>query len=640
MKKAIVLLFWIVGLSFVVQAQETLLPLIVNPVLKANAGQVHPPLKASSSLPLPFKDDFSYDYWAPDMYKWQDRWAFVNRTFGPLPPSIGMATLDAIDDTGAVYSWATPTPFQADYLTSQPLRLDSILVGTPDVMQISDSLYLSFYYQPQGYGNNPNEDDSLILEFYDPVADGWYNVWAVPGTSYANFWATYHRPFRQIMIPILDNRYLKDGFMFRFRNYASIANSNLPSWQGNMDQWNLDYIYLNYNRHIYDTAYTDITFVSPPQSLLKNYQQMPSRQFSNTELKDTLRNVISNLNNTINNISYQYVVNEVGAAYTHTYLGGDFDIKPYNSDGYHNWQFHTDPAVDFTLPALSGDSVSFLITHTLGINGWADENLENNTMEFRQDFYNYYAYDDGTAEAGYGLAGTGSRLAYGFTVNHPDTLGAVQMYFNQTYTQASSRYFYLMVWESLNPEKVLYKSKRMRPVMGDSLNAFHTYFISDSVVMINGGFYVGWMQVTDEVLNVGYDQNNDASSHVMFNAAGTWEPSVYHGAVMLRPVFGTAGQAKKQSPLWYESNKLTVGLYPNPIGSDNVLHLNLPANYWELDPETTMTVEIFNAQGIRLYEKPFSETIDISSLQQGFYMLRLNSYGSGERCTKTFSITR
>jgi len=640
MKKTIVLLFWIVGLSFAVQAQESLLPLIVNPVLKANAGQVHPPLKASSALALPFIDDFSYDYWAPDMYKWQDRWAFVNRTFGPLPPSIGMATLDAIDDTGAVYSWATPTPFQADYLTSQPLRLDSILEGTHDVMQLSDSLYLSFYYQPQGYGNNPNEDDSLILEFYDPVADGWYNVWAVPGTTYANFWATYHRPFRQIMIPILDNRYLKDGFKFRFRNYASIANSNLPSWQGNMDQWNLDYIYLNYNRHIYDTAYADVTFVSPPQSLLKNYQQMPSRQFSNTELKDTLRNVISNLNNTINNISYQYVVNEVGGAYTHTYLGGDFDIKPYNSDGYHTWSFHTDPAVDFTLPALSGDSVSFLITHTLGINGWTDENLTNNTMQFRQDFYNYYAYDDGTAEAGYGLAGTGSRMAYGFTVNHPDTLGAVQMYFNQTYTQAASRYFYLMVWESLNPEKVLYKSKRMRPVMGDSLNAFHTYFISDSVVLINGGFYVGWMQVTEEVLNVGYDQNNDASTHVMFNASGIWEPSVYHGAIMLRPVFGTAGQAKKPSPLWYESNKLTVGLYPNPIGSDNVLHLNLPANYWELDPLTTMTVEIFNAQGIRLYEKPFSETIDISSLQQGFYMLRLNSYGSGERCTKTFSVTR
>lgn len=639
MKKTIILLAFFAGLLLPAQAQESLFPLMVNPALKAGKNVVRPPVKASTALRLPFLDDFSHDDLAPDPARWQDRYAFVNRTFGPNPPSLGMATLDAIDDTGAVYTWATPTPFEADVLTSQALRLDSVFTGTPDVMNVSDSLYLSFYYQPQGIGNDPNPEDSLLLEFYDPTSDDWYHAWSSPGLTYQAFYAMYNRSFRQVMVPIRDTMFLKDGFRFRFRNFASIANNNLPSWQSNMDQWNIDYVYLNYNRSKNDTVYDDITFVNPPQPLLKNYTQMPARQFSNTELRASFTNSISNLNSTINNISYQYTVREIDGAYTHTYLGGDYDILPWLTNGYHTWSFHATPLVDFTLPALSGDSVSFEITHALGINGWTDDILANDTMKFRQDFYNYYAYDDGTAEAGYGLAGAGSKLAYSFTLAQPDTLGAVQMFFNQTYTPPSSRYFYLMVWESLNPEKVIYKSKRMRPIVGDSLNAFHTYYIEDSVLLLSGTFYVGWQQVTDEVLNIGFDRNNDASSHVMYNAEGSWESTAFQGAMMMRPVLGTAGQAKKASPNFYESDDLTVKLYPNPVAGDQ-LNLNLPANYQELDPEHTMTVEIFSLQGVRLYEGPFAQSLDLSFLAQGYYMLRLNSYASGERCVAKFSVIR
>lgn len=639
MKKIILLLALFTALTGRSRAQESLLPMMVNPVLKAEKDRVLPPLKASTALVLPFRDDFAYASTAPDPARWEDRFAFVNRTFGPNPPSLGMATLDAIDDTGAVYTWATPTPFEADVLTSVALRLDSILTGTPDVMQVSDSLYLSFYYQPQGVGNDPNPEDSLLLEFYDPTSDEWYLAWSTPGTTYQAFYAKYNRSFRQVLVPIRDAMFLKDCFRFRFRNFASIANNNLPSWQSNMDQWNIDYVYLNYNRSKNDTVYDDITFVNPPQPLLKNYTQMPARQFSNAELRASFANSISNLNNTINNISYQYTLREIDGAYTHTYLGGDYDILPWITNGYHTWSFHATPLVDFTLPALSGDSVSFEVTHALGINGWNDDMIDNDTMRFRQDFYNYYAYDDGTAEAGYGLAGAGSKLAYAFTLAQPDTLGAVQMFFNQTYTPPSSRYFYLMVWESLNPEKVIYKSKRLRPVNGDSLNAFHTYFIEDSVLMLSGTFYVGWQQVTDEVLNIGFDRNNDASSHVMYNAEGSWESTAFQGAMMMRPVLGTAGQSKKASPNFYESDKLTVKLFPNPVAGDQ-LNLNLPANYLELDPENTMTVEIFSLQGVRLYEGPFVPALDLSFLAQGYYMLRLNSYASGERCVAKFSVIR
>jgi hypothetical protein len=638
MKKAIVLCGIMLGIISATSAQEILLPLSNNPSLQAQHETWTPTLKAGTALALPFLDDFSYTGYYPVASKWLDNFAFVNRTFGPLPTTLGMVTLDALDDTGAVYTWATPTPFQADYLTSQPLRLDSIFVGSPDIMQVSDSLYFSFYYQPQGYGNPPDEEDSLILEFYDPTSDDWYKVWGSGGISYASFFAQYHRTFRQVMIPIIDTMYLKNGFQFRFRNYASIANSNLPSWQSNMDQWNLDYVYLDFNRYKYDTAYADVAFVNAAPSLLKSYMQMPSRQYVPSELKDTLKNVITNLNSTINNISYRYTVKEVNGAFTYTHLGGDYDINPFNTNGYHAWSFHTAPAVDFALPALIGDSVAFEVTHALGINGWADDLPTNDTMRFVQKFYNYYAYDDGSAEAGYGLAGTGSRLAYRFTLNQPDTLGAVNMFFNQTYTPPTSRYFYLMVWESLSPEKVLYKSKRLRPYVGDSLNAFHTYFIADSIVKLSGTFYVGWQQITDEVLNIGYDINTDASTHVFYNTEGSWQPTVYDGSPMIRPVMGTGGQSKKHDDIYY-SDALILKIFPNPTGL-GYLNLSLPGKYMNMDPENTMTVEIFNYFGQKLKEVPYSSQIDINDLDQGFYLLRLNSYSSSESVTKSFIISR
>ena len=46
--------------------------------------------------------------------------------------------------------------FIADYLSSQPINLD---------YSADKNIYLSFYYQPQGFGDSPEETDSLILEF-------------------------------------------------------------------------------------------------------------------------------------------------------------------------------------------------------------------------------------------------------------------------------------------------------------------------------------------------------------------------------------------------------------------------------------------------------------------------------------------
>ena len=126
-----------------------------------------------SSIKIPFNDDFSKNIMYPDTSLWIDNYGFVNQSFGLNPPSIGIVSLDAVDEKGKIYEHARQVTFPADTLTSRPIRLDSIFSPIPKALSPADSLYFSFFYQPGGgigkpwskLGDAPETDDSLILEF-------------------------------------------------------------------------------------------------------------------------------------------------------------------------------------------------------------------------------------------------------------------------------------------------------------------------------------------------------------------------------------------------------------------------------------------------------------------------------------------
>ena len=234
-KNIIYTAFFIVLYSLNINAQEILIPLTENPALKAyqKKHSTIKNLKAADTLELPFLDDFSTSYLYPDANLWADSFVFINNSYPDLPPSIGVATLDAIDDKGNFYQGAGyEISFTADYLSSKPINLD---------YPGDQSIYLSFYYQPQGLGDNPEEKDSLILEFFDIQNSVWNKVWSRAGSTNQNF--------EQVIIHISDAKYLKKGFRFRFKNLASLSSASVPSKVGNVDHWHIDYVYLNRNRN-------------------------------------------------------------------------------------------------------------------------------------------------------------------------------------------------------------------------------------------------------------------------------------------------------------------------------------------------------------------------------------------------------
>lgn len=647
MSNKIFFLLWLCFPIFLF-GQEVITDLGSNPQIKAFL-KAHPGYNASKApksvnLSIPVIDDFSGKSIFPDSSIWSDRYVYINSNYSYLPPTLGVATFDALNDTGALYSESNAYGFVADFLTSTTIRLDSVFGTGPTSIKIKDSIYFSFLYQPQGMGNAPEEDDSLVLEFYSPASGKWKHVWASEGMTLAAFYTKYNEWFKQVMIPVTDSvAYFHKDFRFRFYNYASLTNSSQPTWAGNVDQWNIDYVYLGKGRTMADSVYKDIAFVQPAPSLLKKYSAMPWSQYlvnPSAELKDSLKMFMRNLDSVNVNMSYCYnVYDESGSLIldpitSPTYDAGSTNIYALSINQFTplNDYLFKSPPVNFTLPASTADSAYFKIVHILKEESETDICRSNDTTFFEQKFYNYYAYDDGTPESGYGFSTANSKLAYRFALSQPDTLRAVKMFFNQTYNNASQKYFYLTVWanESNKPGTVLYQTTRVKPLYEDSLNKFHTYKL-DTALFLSGTFYVGFEQLDNDNLNLGFDKNSDAKSNIMCNVEGTWLTSGYTGALMIRPVFGKPFSLAAIHE--YETQQMQFSVYPNPATNDE-LHISTENNF----DYSNATIEVFDCYGKRVLDLPYVETINISNLSEGLYFLRILQNKMPLSCNNKFII--
>ncbi len=633
-------------------AQERLTGLTVNPSL-TKTMQNYADRQLQQALSLPFFDDFSARKSVlPDSRHWTDNYVFINDDYAVNPPTIGVATFDAIDNFGKVYSHAGPFPFGADTLTSVAIRLDSVFTANSRKITVADSVYFSFFYQPQGLGLNPAASDSLILEFLAPdemdsvfiaadtiVAGGdtvfvaadtlifqnWVRMWSSSGLLLEQFKNNTGDWFQQIMIPVKDSaRFYKPNFQFRFRNYASLADATLPDWQSNGDQWNVDYIYLNTDRSLKDTAYPDVAFAAKAPNMLSRYTSMPFDQYRKNfvnEMADSLDVKISNLFNDDYNASYRYEVTDANDNLIHVYDGGNYFVAPYATNGYVTYPLFAHPAVTFVYPINSQGPVNFTTTHILQ----TEANLgrrENDTISFTQIFSNYLSYDDGTAEAGYGITPEGAQVAYQFKLNKNDSLFGVKMYFNQTLSQGNEQSFYLNIWNDSfgKPGEIIYSRFGYQPVFTDSLNQYF-YYELDSAIYIEPGrfpnwiFYVGWEQSTADMLNIGFDKNNDASKYIFKKTSGDWSNTLFNGALMMRPVIGIEHiLSDEKTP-----TDAKLSIYPNPAYTD-VVGISTDIPQFEL---SRYSIQISTVDGRVVSKLPFDTKINVNHLANGLYFIRL-----------------
>jgi hypothetical protein len=626
MKYFIALLFFILCLNF--SAQEGLRSLTGNPSLfyqnlnpNLPFGSSAPQLRKAASLSLPFKEDFSNAAYQsyPNQLLWSDSSVYVNTGYPIAPMSIGVATFDGLNKFGYPY---TPNLFNlsqslpADTLTSREINAFSAGSAT---LQPSDSIALSFYYQARGRGEAPELTDSLILDFYKPKQQSWTSrIWFAKGNSNSN---TNDTIFKRGFV-FLDSSYLHDGFKFRFRNKATTA--------GNFDHWHLDYIYLDKNRSIKaDTTYDDIAFGYTPSTFLARYYSMPWQQYDASE-KATQNSVFirNNNNNAANmlNMSYEYQMFDQLGTPVHSYAGNaNPDLKSFKYFGWSNFSNHSNPPFSGLFPALT-DSTDYTIKHRIFRSGTNNDFFPGNdtTIQY-QRFRNYYAYDDGTAEGGYYILGTGGQMAIKIKVNVADTLRAVRIYFDPAGSMAAAQSynFRLKIWSATltGPGFPLYTDSTMQPkyFAGPGFKASPEYTLTSPLLLSPGEYFIGFQQFVASGITVGFDKNNDRRSYLYFDSGNGWTQSGVYGALMLRPVFG----AKIEPPvglkeIYNRDDRFLV--FPNPANAEIQIITN--------EKKSNYTLINISGQNIKsgIFENETS--INTSELVNGIYFLMLQSEGT------------
>jgi len=531
---------------------------------------------------------------------WLDDDAYLNRRFGVLPRSLGVVTFDGLNSKGYPYAIGTTLTNTADYLHSKPLDLA--------VYNASDSLYFSFLVQCEGFGDTPEPTDSLRLEFYAKDLDQWQQVWSIGGDTTS--------PFKVVHIPITAAKYFKRGFQFRFSNYGALS--------GALDHFHIDYVHLRAQSNFADTLFKDFAWVYPINTLLQDYTAVPWDHYKNSPkpfcdyFSITIHNGSPSPEN--NQIAAQFTINQGGTLQNQFSIAGSL-----LSNGDLNYQPNTTYTSFHNLSSLGSFDTSaganqqvFLVTGQVSAQF---PNLDiNDTTSFYQSFYNFYSYDDGSAEAAFGPTGVQSRLAVEFNAYEPDSLVGVAFHFVPSVTDVSNKLFLLSVWSNLNghPGDLLYEDEVFfprTPQYADDRGIFIPYYFTDTQkVSVPTSFFVGWRQLDAERLNLGLDRNIDQSDKIQYSVDGgfTWYTSPYAGSAMLHPIFSTA--LDPSLGLYSSIDKpLVWSVYPNP--ASGLLHVNMPASMMG------SRIELRDLFG-KLCVEQTDPIFDVSSLPNGVYYLQ------------------
>lgn len=593
------------------------------------------------SATLPFFDDFTNEDIYPDASRWQTGNVFVNSGFPMMPVNYRAATLDIIDKYGKVYSRGTATPFIGDSLLSVKIRLDS--VGN-HALTPADSLYFSFYYQPGGYGDSPDCDDSLVLQFgygYDEVVfdtvlqnyvtlrkTAWKQVWATEGEEMEPFLAgcNENQYFKKVMIPITDTCFFQEDFRILFFNYGTLPTAMYPNDRSNLDQWNVDFMYLDMNRSLDNDNYPTVNFTHNSPSFLKRYRTMPYKHYKDNpinEINNIFDMYLTNMDVNAHEVRYSCEVEDNNSSWSYSYSSNPFIINQYSNAGVMR-----DSVVmgDFIYPySLPGDTTSFTIRHTIEVVDEHSGEVDGDVLEHQQVFGNYFSYDDGTPEKGYGLVPGDTYFAVQFKVTTLDTVRGVQMLFNRTMNDANFNFFDIVVWRDNNgkPGQEIYTLENRRPIWNDSVLYAFSEYIFDEVVKVNSTFYVGIRQRYSKSINIGFDSSIDNHQYNFYDTGYGWENSSFAGSIMIRPLMGRNTDLNVNAG---ESDNGKIVLYPNP--ANDVVRIS------GYDQMVYREIVVYDLTGRVVKQEYNCNELYVNDLQDGVYILRAVKPNGADETTK------
>jgi len=622
-------------------------------------------------ISLPFFDDFvkgtllsSFRYWAhdggimiPDTNLWlNNSGVYLNNHLGFQHPSAFVASFDGTDRFGRPYNFASSTAKgKADSLVSLKIDLSHLHADT--------GAALTFWFQPQGYaydapdaGTANDSGDSLSL--YVRTKSGWRLVWQTNGTNL--------QPFTKVYIPLKDTVFFHRDFQIKFQNQARLS--------GIYDFWHLDRVMI-YDRR--DSVRSPVDFfrstldlsfyerMSPP---LHTFRSVPMEHFkaqatfnpdgtllTHPLLADSVSALVNNNSDknyaaaigsifsaiTLRSVTAQKIelinapngqilktqgVKTIGSNGLVSQENQNFTLSPFDS-----LRFVTSNQ-DLWRGLTLSDSMILEMRMSFDFAESADLFRRDSVSAFRVNdtlrqyiaLTDYYAYDDGTAEYGFGINAPAGKLAYQFVIPKADTLTAIDIYFPQLETDLvnARKNFYISVWKNINLTDARLDSRIVRrPFVSVSYSPYINQFVRiplrDSIVLADT-FYIGFEEPSFGIYNqllIGYDVHTKYGNKAYYNTAGRWIQVTFPGSLMMRPVFGKTS-FRVQTGL-QDDNTHKVWLYPNPT-RDVV--------FVEAEDGVVSKVQVFDMTNrlLKTFENANPVTqIDLSELPRGVYIVKV-----------------
>lgn len=521
-------------------------------------------LRTEATLNLPFFDDFSTTKTSnPDTKNWlAGSGVYINNTLSNSQPSLNIATFDGLNATGTPYNLVNPlTQNFTDTLTSQPINLAG--------RKAADSLYISFQWMAKGLGELPDSSDYFQLEFLSKT-NGWVTAWQQVGYKLDTI-------YKKQFVKITDAGYFHDAFQFRFRAYG--RNS------GYYDTWHLDYVYLDAKRSVRQPYIFDVAVRKAVSPFLKKYTAMPLRQFRvspQAAMADSVKtDVVNNFNN-FNILTSTFTIKDaVRGTEMFRNVQRSIYVESLKSKGL---AVKTGPlAINSNLDSLKLVT-KFQVTTTDTIPG---VNLKtNDSITSRVDLTDYYAYDDGSAEYGVQVNQKLGRVAVQYTLAKPDTIGGVRLAMVQFNKDIAGQGFTIQIFDNKNgkPDRII-AQRSVAARYPSQRNGFIEYAFSTPVA-VPDTFYVGWLQLNEQPVTVGFDRNSTLGKNVIFYNLGTaWaKETALNGSIMIRPYLGKKAEGVVTGNEPVASTELHF--FPNP---------NKGIINW--DHASLKRIEIYSLQG-------------------------------------------
>ncbi len=617
-------IFFLIALPITTWAQLTVYPLEKNPDTQK---KITARIKAAVPVSLPFWDDFSFttEDHAVDSLWLSNNKVLVSRGQAVNPPTINVASFDGLNEFGAPYNSTDNLDFgYRDTLESQPIKMTE--VGLP----LRNSVFLSFFYQAGGYGEPPDIQDFLRLEFKN-VNEEWETIATLTVENAAD-----PTLFYDTLIRINQDRFYHDDFRFRFISFGRKS--------GRYDSWHIDYVYLNKNRSETDDSYPDRSLSTPVSTIFGQYYSVPVNHFFQQAEINTTSFYIRNLFDIATVLNFNtYLTSKKNYGGTSVSNSVSLDIiTPIDGIGQGGTiQAHElrevviatlpdpndvslfDPAatgIEFTMTLLLNSGDNKLLTDPESDYSVIYEPIDfrwNDTTRISYFLDSAYAYDDGTAEYLAGLTEFGNQLAYQFVMKTTgqDTISELSVYFPYfAGVSAGSVEFFILDNENGKPGNIKYE--QTVDVIRTANNEFTNIPLFEGVI-VQDTFYIGYREPFSGRVRVGLDKSNNTGDRMYFRRteSGSWSNDWITGSLMIRPYFGEAEVVTSVPEV-----RNQVSLYPNPNTGE--FYVKGTADHLQVITMTGQQVS-FTVEDVGGEKR-----INLTTVPSGLYFVR---YKSGTR---------